>query len=183
MDELSEAGENPVSQAKLVGHLEASKAAVSYRVRRLVRLGYLANLEEQRGRPYKLVPGAPLPERVPPLPEPCVLAQHLLDSGQEDLIQVWVDPVSGEHVNAGPSAPPSSPSEMFIAGVNSSERPNGPGPDSADQQQDEVQPFRGVQAKYEQSADGDDKPRSDDRSGVQGITEAVEEVKEDVIEL
>ena len=175
VDELSQSGKNPTSQAKLAGHLRVSKAAVSYRVRRLCGLGYLANLEEQRGRPAKLVPGAPLPEIVPPLPAPCVLAQYLLDAGQEHLVLPWVDPVSGEghdcrshmvvsgeHLNTDPSAAPSSPSEVFIGGVNTPEHLNGP-----ERQPDDVtvQPFSSVHPQYERSTDADDTPQRDDRSG------------------
>ena len=139
VDGLSNFGKISISQAKLVKYLVVSKAAVSYRVRRLTRLGYLTNLEDKRGLPHKLVAGTALPEIVPPLPSPCVLAAHLLDSGQEALIQPWVDPVSGEnhdcrshlfpvgeHVNTDSSASPSSPSEVFIGGMNTSERRNGP---------------------------------------------------------
>jgi len=94
--ELSQAGERPVSQAELRQRLVVSKAVVSHRVNRLLKLDYLVNLETQRGRPAKLVPGAPLPEEVPPLPSPCNLARHLLATGRIDLVQPWVDPLTGQ---------------------------------------------------------------------------------------
>ena len=69
-------GEIPVSQASLRSHLKLSKSTASYRVRRLLELDYLANLESRKGKEMKLVPGAPLPDEPAPLPSPCELSEQ-----------------------------------------------------------------------------------------------------------
>ncbi len=88
-------GETPVSQAGLRAHLKLSKSSDSYRVRRLLKLGYLLNLEESKGKAMKLVPGAPLPDEPDPLPSPCELAEHLVAIGRAELVTPWMDPVTG----------------------------------------------------------------------------------------
>jgi len=99
-------GDKPVSQAAIRTNLRLSKSQTSYRANRLLKMGYLSNLENQGGKPHKLVPGAPLPEEVPPLPSPCELSTHLLGRGRLDLVGPWVDPVSGavhncwDHIDA-----------------------------------------------------------------------------------
>ncbi|HEY82518.1 MAG TPA: MarR family transcriptional regulator [Dehalococcoidia bacterium] len=94
--EDSKPGEKPVTQAAIRSHLGLSKSQVSYRVNRLIGLGYLANLEQRRGKPQQIVLGAPLPEEVPPLPSPCRVAEWLIEAGRDDLVIPWVDPVTGE---------------------------------------------------------------------------------------
>lgn len=88
-------GERPVSQAALRAHLKLSKSTASYRVKRLLASGYLANLEENKGRAMKLVPGAPLPDEPAPLPSPCELAEHLVRMGRPELVNPFMDPVTG----------------------------------------------------------------------------------------
>jgi hypothetical protein len=88
-------GEKPVTQATIRSHLRLSKSQVSYRINRLIGLGYLANLEQRKGKPQQIVLGAPLPEKVPPLPSPCEVAQWLVETGRSDLVMPWVDPVDG----------------------------------------------------------------------------------------
>jgi hypothetical protein len=89
-------GEKPVTQAAIRSHLGLSKSQVSYRVNRLIGLGYLVNLEQRRGKPQQIIPGAPLPEEVPPLPSPCQVAEWLTETGRDGLVIPWVDPVTGE---------------------------------------------------------------------------------------
>ena len=97
--EEGEAGDTPVSQAAICRHLKLSKSVVSYRVRRLLRLGYLSNLETAKGRPHMLVLGSPLPDQVPPLPDPCDMAKYLLEAGRPELVDPWVDPMTGQAHN------------------------------------------------------------------------------------
>ena len=144
--ELSENGKNPVSQAALRGEIKASKSAVSYRVRRLMNLGFVANLQDKKGLAAKLVPGAPLPDVVPPLPSPCELTLHLINTGQRDLVHPWVNPITGEahdcmshqdlekiipdpinspeHLNSQSGEASPRRAEVFTAPMNGSERSN-----------------------------------------------------------
>ena len=93
-----ELGDSPVSQAAVRDHLKLSKSSASYRVRRLLRLGYLANLAD-KGEPMQLVPGTPLPDKPAPLPTPCDLAAHLIAMGRDELVQPFINPVTGEAHN------------------------------------------------------------------------------------
>jgi hypothetical protein len=112
-------GDTPISQAAIRAYLALSKSTVSYRVNRLLGLGYLVNLETQKNKPQKVVPGAPLPEEVPPLPSPCQVSEWLIENGMANLIRPWIDPITGEshnctdHLpilqNRTPELPPSNP--------------------------------------------------------------------------
>ncbi|MBM3949147.1 MAG: hypothetical protein FJ312_07940 [SAR202 cluster bacterium] len=86
--------EKPSTQAILRAALGLSKSSSSYRLNRLLRLGYISN-QADKGKPMQLVIGAPLPEEAPPLPTPCQLAEELLRIGREDLIVPMVNPVDG----------------------------------------------------------------------------------------
>jgi biotin operon repressor len=88
-------GEEPVSQAKIAEKTKMSKGQISYRVKRLITAGYLANQETAKGKPHKLVPGAALPDKVPPLPTPGQLSEWLIQNNMADLIIPWVNPISG----------------------------------------------------------------------------------------
>ena len=68
--DLYEENQTPVSQAQLRERLGLSKGAVSYRVNRVLALGYLTNSEQRKGRPSQLLPGIALPEKSPPIPSP-----------------------------------------------------------------------------------------------------------------
>jgi hypothetical protein len=57
-----------VSLTRLARALEIDKGAASRRWRRANKLGYLANLEEKKGKPLKIVLAGPLPEDVELLP-------------------------------------------------------------------------------------------------------------------
>ena len=57
-----------VCEADLVRSLNLSKSTVHYRVSRALRGGWLRNLENRKGYPYRIVRGAPLPEDDSPLP-------------------------------------------------------------------------------------------------------------------
>ena len=182
--ELSQEGRTPISQSKLSNHVGMSKGAVSYRVRRLLSTGYLGNQEDRKGKPAKLVPGDPLPERVPPLPSPCDLVAFLLDSGGHGLVSPWVHPLNGEHhdcsqhlrkdeneepsprsehLNTGPSTAPRSRSEVFIRELNGGEHLNAP---EGQPEEVSVQLFSTVQSPYERSGDGDAKRPAADRSAI-----------------
>ncbi len=101
-----------VKQIALAKNLNLAPSSVSYRVRKLLRSGYLDNEETRRYRPAKLTPGTPLPVEPPGLPSPCDLARYLLEIGQKDLITPWVDPIGGhihdcrKHLSLDPSALP-----------------------------------------------------------------------------
>ena len=88
-----------MTQAAIRAHLGLSKSQASYRVNRLLRMGYLSNLEEREGRPQQVVPGTPLPDEVPPLPSPCEVAEWVVKVGRSGLVLPWVDPVTGEAHN------------------------------------------------------------------------------------
>lgn len=90
----SENGQS-IGQSKIRDHLKLSKSQVSYRVNRLLKLGYLTNSEKRKGYTHQLLPGAPLPEKVPALPSPCKVAEYLVKNDHTDLIVPWVDPVTG----------------------------------------------------------------------------------------
>jgi hypothetical protein len=85
-----------ISQADLRNYMQLSKSTASYRVKRLLRLGYIINLESDKDKPMKLVPGSRLPDKPEPLPDPCTLSQHLLNTNLPELIIPWVNPISGE---------------------------------------------------------------------------------------
>ena len=85
-----------MSQAEARNHLRLNKSSVSYRVKRLLTMGYLGNIEDRKGKPMKLVPGAPLPDEPAPLPSPSELAKFLVQESRDDLVMPWVDPVTRE---------------------------------------------------------------------------------------
>jgi hypothetical protein len=89
-------GEKPVTQAEVREHLGISKSSTSYRIKRLLKLGYLANLELNKSKGMKLVAGVPLPGEVDPLPSACALTEFLVACGQHELVIGWIDPVTGE---------------------------------------------------------------------------------------
>jgi hypothetical protein len=62
------------SVTKLAARLGIDKASASRRVRSAIDGGYLVNLEDRRGRPYRLTLGDPLPDEVTILP----LAEEVL---------------------------------------------------------------------------------------------------------
>jgi hypothetical protein len=87
-------GETPITQAVLRSYLKLNKSSTSYRVNRLLKLGYLINLNSGKGH-MQLTPGTPLPDKPEPLPSPCKLAEHLVSIGHPELIIPWVDPLTG----------------------------------------------------------------------------------------
>jgi len=91
-------GEKGVSQAQIVADIQLTKKPVSYRVRRLIKEGYLVNLNaDKKGSAHGLVPGAPLPAIAPPLPTPKELADHLNNVDLGFLVTSWISPTTGEH--------------------------------------------------------------------------------------
>ena len=93
--ETGKPGDKPVSQADIVENKKMSKSQVSYRVNRLLKAGYIVNLENHTGKPKKLIVGAALPDKVPPLPTPGQLSEWLIKNDRADLIIPWVNPISG----------------------------------------------------------------------------------------
>jgi hypothetical protein len=59
-----------ISYHQLATEMHLDKSAVSRRVASAIKLGYLANLEERKGKPAQIVQGAELPEDVVVLPHP-----------------------------------------------------------------------------------------------------------------
>jgi hypothetical protein len=66
--------DRPLTIASVASRLNLGKSAALRRVRVALRDGYLLNLEEKKHRPYRLVPGDPLPQEIPVLPHPHDLA-------------------------------------------------------------------------------------------------------------
>lgn len=62
--------EDGVTVRALAGALKLDRSATWRRVRAALTAGYIDNLEERKGRPYRLVPGEPLPKEVEILPPP-----------------------------------------------------------------------------------------------------------------
>ena len=67
---------SPVSVTKLAERLKIDKAAASRRVRLALEDGYITNLEDRRGKPFRLKPGEPLPEEQIVLPSPDMLERE-----------------------------------------------------------------------------------------------------------
>lgn len=59
-----------ITEAELTRRLGLSKAAVSYRVQRAVKGGWLINAEQRKGYPARLSRGAAMPEQASALPAP-----------------------------------------------------------------------------------------------------------------
>ena len=98
-DASGKVGAKSVSQAGLGQHTKLPKSTISYRVKRLLSLGYLANLETGKGKPHKLVPGTTLPDEAKPLPSPCELSEYLFSINQTELIEPWTEPVKNKTHN------------------------------------------------------------------------------------
>lgn len=60
----------PVMLQVVAERLGLAKSTTLYRLRAAIRLGYVVNLETGKGRPARLVPGEPLPEKRLALPYP-----------------------------------------------------------------------------------------------------------------
>jgi DNA-binding Lrp family transcriptional regulator len=63
-----------INQTKLGERLRLDKASVSRRIRAASNAGYILNLEERRGKPYRLALGEPMPDALELLPNPEKLA-------------------------------------------------------------------------------------------------------------
>ena len=81
---LKEDTEEPATVADLAEELELDKSAVRRRVK--AAGDYINNLEDKRGKPARLVPGANLPDDVEVLPDPAAL-----DPGSEAGVQEGVN--------------------------------------------------------------------------------------------
>lgn len=78
---------SPITQTELVAELELDKSSVNRRVKDALELGYLRDLEPNRGRPSQLVLGEPMPHDVPVLPTPEALAASLVGCGGSENVQ------------------------------------------------------------------------------------------------
>jgi len=59
----------PLTKRAIADKLGLSKNTAWYRIERALEMGYLVNEETRKGHPAKIVPGDPLPENRPALPE------------------------------------------------------------------------------------------------------------------
>jgi hypothetical protein len=69
-------GSTTVTESELAKHLNLSKTATQYRVRRCLMGGWLVNQEDHRGRAAQLVMGAPVPDDGPILPTVAEVEQY-----------------------------------------------------------------------------------------------------------
>lgn len=67
-------GQQPVMVKEVGDYLKLPKNTMLYRIRAARAGGYIVNQETRKGQPAKLVPGDPLPEERPALPEPSQLS-------------------------------------------------------------------------------------------------------------
>ena len=101
----------PVSQADIRAQTGLTKGPVSSRVNKLLGLDYLENKAPVPKGKFQIVLGAPLPEKLEPLPSPCDVANYLSEEGLVDLITPWVNPLTGllhdchEHIDYRADAP------------------------------------------------------------------------------
>jgi hypothetical protein len=70
VQELCDAGAANVSVSQVANYLKLDRSAASRRVSQALAKGYVKNLEDKRGRPFKLVVGDPMPENAELLPSP-----------------------------------------------------------------------------------------------------------------
>jgi hypothetical protein len=62
--------DEPITVRKVASHLRLDHSAAFRRVQVALKHGYLGNLEDRKRRPYRLVPGDPLPDETLILPSP-----------------------------------------------------------------------------------------------------------------
>ncbi len=74
-------GEDFVTQSELKAVLKLDKSSTSRRVHSCIKQGYLKNLEEKKGQPYRLVMGDPLPSEQKILPEVATLSEKIREMG------------------------------------------------------------------------------------------------------
>jgi hypothetical protein len=70
VDAVSSFQKSEVSLGEVASKLALDKSATSRRVKDAADRGYLVNLETRRGRPARIVLGAPMPDMVKLLPDP-----------------------------------------------------------------------------------------------------------------
>jgi hypothetical protein len=92
-DLLAETGKEHVSQADLVRYLKLDRNTISYRVRKALSRGYLANIETKLKVPAKLIMADPMPEELEILPT------------RERLLEAWWESRMGEEGYASPQDP------------------------------------------------------------------------------
>lgn len=83
----SEAGATSQSVAgtQVADRLGIDKSSAQRRIKQAVAAGYLVNLEERKGRPYKLILGNPMPEDIEILPTPERLQGCMIDQRERSL--------------------------------------------------------------------------------------------------
>ena len=92
--ELEEQKDFPITKAKVGRHLGKTKQAVSGSAGMdwLLGKGHVVN-DSKNPNQYDLRCGEPLPDEVPPLPQPCEVAEMFPDLAKPE---EWVHPVTGE---------------------------------------------------------------------------------------
>ena len=109
---------------------------------------------------------------MPPLPDPCELSAYVINAELQELVQPWVNPISGEshdcreHLNGEPATPSLREGDRSAPQMNGPEHLNGA-----------IQPFTTVQSRHERSRNAGLQPYPDDRSGVQS------DIDEDILEI
>jgi DNA-binding transcriptional ArsR family regulator len=84
--ELSQDSDEGVSLTKIAAKLDLDKSAVSRRVRKAEKAGYVKNLEERRGKPARIRTADPLPDDIQLLPEPDAIADRCtVDANKEGI--------------------------------------------------------------------------------------------------
>ena len=115
VDDLEPDHEAGVPQAALAKRLKLDRSAVSRRVQTAITEGYLRNLEERKGRAYRLVLGDPLLENVEILPDPDVLMGVCTVARRPGGVKAT--PTGAEGATAEfPQGCPSHPDEPDLAG-------------------------------------------------------------------
>jgi hypothetical protein len=60
----------PLTVKNVAGELGLAKNTAHYRINKAIELGFIVNQESRKGQPAQLVPGDPLPDYRPALPDP-----------------------------------------------------------------------------------------------------------------
>lgn len=105
VSELCDQTSQPVSVSQLARQLKLDPATASRRVRVAINRGYLQNLEEKRGKPFKLIIGDPMPIDTKLLPDPEALGYCRV-----------------AHDSEGIKQPPSSDKETSDAGTGEADK-------------------------------------------------------------
>jgi hypothetical protein len=83
VERLHDEAEKPATLRDIAEELKLDKSTTSRRVRTAIDKGFVKNLEDQRGKPGRYVPGDPLPDDIEILPSPEVLHRCPVAGGFE----------------------------------------------------------------------------------------------------